>query len=146
MKLKDFLKEFVESNTTIKLWREIPGGHQLIQQIKFASNIEIILDKSAKNIDDLKTVTVLSNIKKHDAYMIEKEDGGESKIYVFDGEEFIDATYLGTVTDCNFRCMVHEILNEKVWQSKYLDVEVAGVTDIVPAETYDYSVNIVLKI
>lgn len=147
MKLRDFLKEFVEPNTTIKLWRKIPGGHQLIQQIKFSSNIEIILDKSAKSLDELKSkLTVLSNIKKNDAYIIEKQEGGESKIYVFNGKEFINASILGEVKDNNFRCMDHEILKEKVWQSKYLDTEVSGITDIVPAETHDYSINIVLKI
>lgn len=147
MKLRDFLKEFVEPNTTIKLWRKIPGGHQLIQQIKFSSNIEIILDNSAKNLEELKSkLTVLSNIKKNDAFMIEKEEGGESKIYVFNGTGFINASVLGEVKENNFKCMDHEILKEKVWQSRYLDVEVVGVTDIVPAETHDYSVNIVLKI
>lgn len=147
MKLRDFLKEFVEPNTTIKLWRKIPGGHQLIQQIKFSSNIEIILDNSAKNLEELKSkITVLSNIKKNDAYMIEKEEGGESKIYVFNGTEFINASVLGEVKENNFKCMDHEILKEKVWQSRYLDTEVVGVTDIVPAETHDYSVNIVLKL
>lgn len=147
MKLRDFLKEFVEPNTTIKLWRKITGGHQLIQQIKFSSNIEIILDNSAKNLEELKSkLTVLSNIKKNDAFMIEKEEGGESKIYVFNGKEFINASVLGEVKENNFKCMDHEILKEKVWQSRYLDTEVVGVTDIVPAETYDYSVNIVLKI
>lgn len=147
MKLRDFLKEFVEPNTTIKLWRKIPGGHQLIQQIKFSSNIEIILDNSAKNLEELKSkLTVLSNIKKNDAFMIEKEEGGESKIYVFNGTGFINASVLGEVKENNFKCMDHEILKEKVWQSRYLDVEVVGVTDIVPAETHDYSVNIVLKL
>lgn len=147
MKLRDFLKEFVEPNTTIKLWRKIPGGHQLIQQIKFSSNIEIILDSSAKNLEELKSkLTVLSNIKKNDAFMIEKEEGGESKIYVFNGTGFINASVLGEVKENNFKCMDHEILKEKVWQSRYLDVEVVGVTDIVPAETHDYSVNIVLKL
>lgn len=147
MKLRDFLKEFVEPNTTIKLWRKIPGGHQLIQQIKFSSNIEIILDNSAKNLEELKSkITVLSNIKKNDAFMIEKEEGGESKIYVFNGTGFINASVLGEVKENNFKCMDHEILKEKVWQSRYLDTEVVGVTDIVPAETHDYSVNIVLKI
>lgn len=147
MKLRDFLKEFVEPNTTIKLWRKIPGGHQLIQQIKFSSNIDIILDNSAKNLEKLKSkLTVLSNIKKNDAFMIEKEEGGESKIYVFNGTGFINASVLGEVKENNFKCMDHEILQEKVWQSRYLDTEVVGVTDIVPAETHDYSVNIVLKI
>lgn len=147
MKLRDFLKEFVEPNTTIKLWRKIPGGHQLIQQIKFSSNVEIILDNSAKNLEELKSrITVLSNIKKNDAFMIEKEEGGESKIYVFNGKEFINASVLGEVKENNFKCMDHEILKEKVWQSRYLDTDVVGVTDIVPAETHDYSVNIVLKI
>lgn len=147
MKLRDFLKEFVEPNTTIKLWRKIPGGHQLIQQIRFSSNIEIILDNSAKNLEELKSkLTVLSNIKKNDAFMIEKEEGGESKIYVFNGTGFINASVLGEVKENNFKCMDHEILQEKVWQSRYLDTEVVGVTDIVPAETHDYSVNIVLKI
>lgn len=147
MKLRDFLKEFVEPNTTIKLWRKIPGGHQLIQQIKFSSNVEIILDNSAKNLEELKSkLTVLSNIKKNDAFMIEKEEGGESKIYVFNGTGFINASVLGEVKENNFKCMDHEILKEKVWQSRYLDTEVVGVTDIVPAETHDYSVNIVLKI
>jgi hypothetical protein len=147
MKLRDFLKEFVEPNTTIKLWRKIPGGHQLIQQIKFSSNIEIILDNSAKNLEELKSkLTVLSNIKKNDAFMIEKEEGGESKIYVFNGTGFINASVLGEVKENNFKCMDHEILKEKVWQSRYLDTEVVGVTDIVPAETHDYSVNIVLKL
>lgn len=147
MKLRDFLKEFVEPNTTIKLWRKIPGGHQLIQQIKFSSNIEIILDNSAKNLEELKNkLTVLSNIKKNDAFMIEKEEGGESKIYVFNGIGFINASVLGEVKENNFKCMDHEILKEKVWQSRYLDTEVVGVTDIVPAETHDYSVNIVLKL
>lgn len=147
MKLRDFLKEFVEPNTTIKLWRKIPGGHQLIQQIRFSSNIEIILDNSAKNLEELKSkLTVLSNIKKNDAFMIEKEEGGESKIYVFNGTGFINASVLGEVKENNFKCMDHEILKEKVWQSRYLDTEVVGVTDIVPAETHDYSVNIVLKI
>lgn len=147
MKLRDFLKEFVEPNTTIKLWRKIPGGHQLIQQIRFSSSIEIILDNSAKNLEELKSkLTVLSNIKKNDAFMIEKEEGGESKIYVFNGTGFINASVLGEVKENNFKCMDHEILKEKVWQSRYLDTEVVGVTDIVPAETHDYSVNIVLKI
>lgn len=147
MKLRDFLKEFVEPNTTIKLWRKIPGGHQLIQQIKFSSSIDIILDNSAKNLEELKSkLTVLSNIKKNDAFMIEKEEGGESKIYVFNGTGFINASVLGEVKENNFKCMDHEILQEKVWQSRYLDTEVVGVTDIVPAETHDYSVNIVLKI
>lgn len=147
MKLRDFLKEFVEPNTTIKLWRKIPGGHQLIQQIKFSSNVEIILDNSAKNLEELKSkLTVLSNIKKNDAFMIEKEEGGESNIYVFNGKGFINAYVLGEVKENNFKCMDHEILKEKVWQSRYLDTEVVGVTDIVPAETHDYSVNIVLKI
>lgn len=146
MKLRDFLKEFVEPNTSLKLWRKIPGGHQLIQQLKFSSGVEVILDKSAKSLDDLKTVTVLSNIKKFDAYMVEKDDGGESKIYVFDGEEFVDANYLGIVKENKIICMDHELLKGDVWQSRYLDSEVRGITDIVPTATYDYSINIVLNI
>ena len=42
-------------------------------------------------------------------------------------------------------CMEWELLNNKVWQSKYRDSEVIGVTDILVDGFYPEAINIVIK-
>lgn len=45
----------------------------------------------------------------------------------------------------NFVCMEWEILDRKVWQSKYLESEVIGIKDIVVDDFYREAINIVIK-
>lgn len=42
--------------------------------------------------------------------------------------------------------MEHELLNNKVWQSKYNECKVIGVTDIACDDFYREAVNIVIEI
>lgn len=49
-----------------------------------------------------------------------------------------------TDDDNNSVCMDHELLNNKVWQSKYLEYKVKGVTDILVKDFYTEAINIVL--
>ena len=42
-------------------------------------------------------------------------------------------------------CMEWELLDGKVWQSKYLENEVIGINDIVVNDFYREAINIVIK-
>ena len=58
----------------------------------------------------------------------------------------IDRGHELLMEDNNFVCMEHELLGDKVWQSRYRGARVIGVTDICCDDFYRHAINIVIQL
>lgn len=58
----------------------------------------------------------------------------------------VDCGHKLLIEDGNFVCMEHELLDDKVWQSRYRGARVIGVTDIYCDDFYREAINIVIQL